>query len=179
MRLLKSTGSLLVATAFMVGCGDTTTPEPPEQFSAFPLEAAQEVHDVTSEANGFTNFQANAAGTQIVFDLGLAQITDVTQAHIHVGERGANGPIIVDLAILADLDAEEGEGQDFPGDEFQLANSGNITEEDISAQEDAGFDGSMESLVELMRNGGAYVNVHTVQEPMGEVRGQIEVGLPE
>ncbi|SNQ60594.1 CHRD domain protein (fragment) [Candidatus Methanoperedens nitroreducens] len=34
------------------------------------------------------------------------------------------------------------------------------------------------SLIDNMTNGSTYVNVHTIQNPAGEIRGQIQVAQP-
>jgi len=93
-----------------------------------------------------------------------AHIENAQQAHIHLGARGQNGPIV---AFLLPFDAA---GVDFEeGDEIA---EGKLTDADVI--ERPGFDGTVAALVERMRQGRAYVNLHTTAFPAGEIRGQIE-----
>ena len=69
---------------------------------------------------------------------------DATVAHIHTGEVGVNGPIIVNLE------------QTSPGTWTVPAGS-TLTAEQVTA----------------LNNGGLYFNAHTPANPNGEVRGQI------
>lgn len=73
---------------------------------------------------------------------------EVTARHIHLGAVGENGPVIVNLPT----------------------SRGTFTVDDFVGPL-AGAD--KEDLIELMRTGGVYVDVHTERFPDGEVRGQI------
>ncbi|WP_336363637.1 CHRD domain-containing protein [Halalkalicoccus salilacus] len=97
---------------------------------------------------------------------GGGQQSRVTQAHIHLGAEGENGPVIVWLY------PEEGEEPELIEGRFDgtLA-TGTITEDDlVGPLEGASF----EEAAERLESEGAYVNVHTEQHPGGEIRGQIE-----
>ena len=95
---------------------------------------------------------------ELHYRLMVRNIEDVTAAHIHVGQPGEDGDVV---ALLFSGD---------PMGEFngQLA-EGVITEADLTGP----LTGDMDSLIELLENGGLYVNVHTVINPAGEIRGQI------
>mgnify|MGYP006149350299 CR=1 FL=1 len=47
--------------------------------------------------------------------------------------------------------------------------SGSVDQTDMIASAGVSYD----SMLSLIRNGNAYVNIHTVARPAGEVRGQI------
>jgi hypothetical protein len=85
-------------------------------------------------------------------------------AHIHLGARGQNGPIV---AFLYGPTA----GENFrAGDRIAR---GTIRETNIIAR--PGFEPTLANLVERMRQGRAYANLHTTAHPGGEIRGQILV----
>ena len=69
-------------------------------------------------------------------------------AHIHQGKAGGNGSPVAPLQM----------------------GKGKITSSDLQGPL-AGK--QISDLVDLMKNGGAYVNVHTQQNQNGEIRGQI------
>lgn len=50
---------------------------------------------VDTRARGQAIFQLSADGTELTFRLMAANIQNVTQAHIHVGAVGVNGPVVV------------------------------------------------------------------------------------
>lgn len=52
--------------------------------------------DVETDAGGCANLMPGEAGTLMV-DLVLEDIECVTQAHIHEGERGEDGPVVAPL----------------------------------------------------------------------------------
>ena len=86
---------------------------------------------------------------------------NVTAAHIHQSGPGSNGPIIVTLYKTAD-----------PSPGLFGGYTGNITS--------SVFEGplrgmQLSALVDLMSNGQAYVNVHTIKNQNGEIRDQIAV----
>jgi len=91
-----------------------------------------------------------------VYRIDVANITGVTAAHIHgPATTTANGPVRVDLYIPPT-------GTTFTG-------SGMLVQGVAAAPRVI----SVDSVLVLMRNGNAYVNVHTVANPGGEIRGQI------
>ena len=90
----------------------------------------------------------------------MAKIDDVTQAHIHVGAEDGNGPVV---AFLFGFVAE---GVTTNG----VLATGTITSDDLVGPL-AGM--SLADLVAALDSGGAYVNVHTLANPGGEIRGQI------
>ena len=132
----------------------------------------------TSNAVGNAIFHLNAAGTELSYKLIVANIENVFQAHIHRAAAGVNGPIIVWLyPSTAPVAGPRGQGRI----------QGVIAEGTITA---ANLVGSLagqplSALIDLLKNGGAYVNAHTDDNvaptntgpgdyPNGELRGQIE-----
>lgn len=128
-----------------------------ERYEA-TLTGSAEVPPVTTQATGSAFFEVN--GDELDFNLGAENITGATMAHIHRGGPGEVGPAVVFLFQApppgVNLDAGS-------------LNSGIIDATDMIASAGVSYD----SLISLIRNGNAYVNIHTVANPGGEVRGQI------
>jgi hypothetical protein len=113
----------------------------------FPLSGDQEVPAVDTEARGDGYAVVNTGTRAIDLVVHTSGVDDATAAHIHVGNVGENGGVLVGL----EQDAME------PG--VWMTPSGTVLE-----QED----------FEVLLNGGHYVNVHTPAFGDGEIRGQIQ-----
>ncbi len=162
---------VLVAMALTVG----TVMASPTNFVAH-LTGDQEVADppVVTRAQGQAVF--NLRGDVLHFRLMIANIQNVTQAHIHCGAAGVNGPVVVFLypdgppPVL------------IPGRFSGVLSSGVLTDANVIPRNDPACLGEVNNLADvltLMETGHAYVNVHTQAYPAGEVRGQINLaGLP-
>jgi hypothetical protein len=128
-----------------------------EVFIASNMTGAKEVPPVNSMASGTATLVNNQ--TFIDYDLSVSDLYNATSAHIHQGKAGANGPIVVTLYKTAD-----------PSPGLFGGYSGNITssmlEGPIKGQQ-------LSALVDLMSNGQAYVNVHTIKNKNGEIRDQV------
>jgi hypothetical protein len=124
----------------------------------------QEVPPRDTKGQGQTIFQLSKDGTELSYKLIVANIENVTQAHIHLEAAGANGPVVVWLypsAPPATL---------IPGRFNGVLAEGVITEADFRGILSGA---SMADLIDHFNNDFAYVNVHTSQFPPGEIRGQI------
>jgi hypothetical protein len=142
-------------TASAVGQGQT--------FVA-PSSGAQEVPPNDSLARGQAIFRLSADGDELHYRLIVANLHNVTQAHIHLAPVGVNGPVVAWLYPSAPP------AQMIPGRSSGVLATGTITGTDLVGPL-AGHD--LSALIEAMEAGDTYVNVHTSQFPPGEVRGQI------
>ena len=116
------------------------------------LSGKDEVPPVNTQATGMAKFQLSSDGKEINYDLTTTNLNGFMMAHIHQGKSGENGqPITTPLQM----------------------GKGKITSSDLQGSL-AGK--QISDLVDLMKNGGAYVNVHTNQNQNGEIRGQIMSG---
>ena len=147
----------LVAAAAVFGFASTAQAE---EFFRAHLSGDAEVPPVDTRARGVVNLSVNDAETQLHYELRVSNIEDITQAHIHQGAAGENGPVVVFLFGFI------GEGVTRNG--LLAANTrtsadliGPLAGEPLSA------------LIDQIRSGNAYVNVHTVANPPGEIRGQL------
>lgn len=132
------------------------------------LSGNQEVPAVISGGGG--TFVGTIDGGTITFRLEYATEGVVTQAHIHVGQAGANG------GVAAFLCSNLGNGPigtpacpTSPGSIEGLLTPADLT--GLPAQRVTEFD----RLLKAIETGLAYVNVHTVESPGGEVRGQLRL----
>lgn len=129
------------------------------------LSGDQETSGPDTLAQGEIVFQLSKDGSELAFMLIVANIEDVFMAHIHLAPQGENGPIAVWLY------PSEPPSILIPGRSDGILAVGTILEEDLVGPL-TGM--SMDDLVSAMREGLAYVNVHTIDFPGGEIRGQIE-----
>ena len=127
-----------------------------QKFNA-KLTGQQEVPPVQTTASGMAWFKPMQ--DKVWFKLNVTDMQGVTQAHIHTGKQGENGPILVTL---------------YKSDTPQSINGklayGNIT---ANLLEGPMKGKQISDLATAMSNGSTYVNVHTEKHPNGEIRGQI------
>lgn len=134
--------------------GTTVPTQPANAPINVPLRGAEEVPPVTTSATGV--FLATASSTSLSYTL-RATGTGLTMAHIHLGAKGTNGPVVAFLfgpnaAGVSSIDV-----------------SGVITEQNLIGP----LAGKMSDFQAALRNGQLYVNVHSLANPAGEIRGQI------
>jgi hypothetical protein len=155
--LIAVCGAILAFT--MVSCNDAT--EDQQLFQA-DLTGAGEVPPRPTAANGAVGFAVS--GNTVAYSIEVNGITSVTGAHIHSGAAGANGSIRIGLF--------PGPGTNFlPTGTSTGAITGVLIQGSFTASDVTGV--SFDELLNQMRNGTAYANVHTTQFPGGEIRGQI------
>lgn len=128
------------------------------------LKGENEVPSVATNAQGQATFKLSQDGESIHYKLIVANIENVRMAHIHNAPAGENGGVVVWL-YPSSPPPQLIEGR-FQG----VLAEGTITADDLVGSL-AGQ--SLEDLLDLMKAGNTYVNVHTTQNPGGEVRGQI------
>jgi hypothetical protein len=138
----------------------------PENYRAH-LTGAGEIPAVDTDAQGEATFQLSADGTALDFRLIVANIENVVQAHIHCGGPDVNGPVVVFLF------GPEPDGVTHNG----VLSTGTATSADVIPVPDSavcpGGVADMDDVLEKIRTGEAYANVHTTVNPGGEIRGQI------
>ncbi len=135
------------------------TEAPLHRAFAARLSGDQEVPPVVTDAGGQARFTVDRDRTELRYKLIAHELVDAVAAHVHVGPAGENGPVAAFLF-----------SSETPVTVDRELASGVITAADLI--------GPLEGMVlidllELLETGGAYVNVHTVANPTGEIRGQI------
>jgi CHRD domain len=162
------TRSTLPALALLTltGCGgaggDDTTGPAPERFVA-TLAGTSVVPATTSANTGSIAFET-VGDSMVNFSLSVANMTGITQAHLHSAAAGANG------AVLAWLLPVNGNAAQQPS----VALDGVISLGDIAPAWIRGTPRlAMDSVKALMRAGRVYVDLHSSAFTNGELRGQV------
>lgn len=129
------------------------------------LSGREEVPPVKTKAQGEATFKLSKDGNSIHYKITVANIDSVNMAHIHKGASGKEGPIVVWLYPSAPP------AKLIPGKSNGVLAEGTITGSNLTGPL-AGK--TIKDLINVMKSGNAYVNVHTIQHPAGEIRGQIK-----
>jgi hypothetical protein len=144
---------------------------------AAPLDGASEVPVRDTRAHGVAKFQLSKDGTSVSYQLNVANIQNVTQAHIHVGPRNDTGPVVAWLYPMAGPPAAPAGAGRFNGVLAQGTLTGASLVGPLVGQ-------PLGALLAEIHAGNAYVNVHTDDGiappssgpgdfPGGEIRNQI------
>jgi hypothetical protein len=140
-------GTLAVAAAIaLAGCADMKSKMPDWMPGSgavkVSLSGAEEVPPVKTAATGSGSFRLAEDGALT----GSVTTKDVagTAAHIHLGAKGRNGPVIVPLTKV--------------GDTYSVPAGRKLTDSQVKA----------------FKEGSLYVNVHSARHKGGEVRAQIQ-----
>jgi hypothetical protein len=146
----------------------TTVPISFDGASIFTAElsGAEVVPAVDTPATGSAIFKIDPTSTRAYFKLTLSNITDVIASRVHEGKPGVSGQ---GLLIL------------YPGPTVSGPYTGVLAQGyfDSSVLIGSLTGRSLAEFAVLLQSGSAYVNVGTVRNPKGEIRGQIhEVTAP-
>jgi hypothetical protein len=122
---------------------------------------------VETDGSGQAMFQLSKDGTALHYRVVVNNIENITQAHIHCGGTEVAGPVI---AFLFGFVAE---GVTVNG----VLAEGVITNANVISRPDSqacmGGVANFTQLLQKLRAGEAYINVHTTSFPGGEIRGVI------
>ena len=138
------------------------------------LSGYQEVPTLSTSGTGKFAARINGEETAVDWKLSYQDLeSEVTQAHIHFAARALNGPVVVFLC--SNLGNGPAGTQACPPAPATI--SGTFTSADVLGGALAvGLEaGNLAELIDAIRAGTTYANVHTVVRPGGEVRGQIHV----
>ncbi|MGQ0704486.1 MAG: CHRD domain-containing protein [Gemmatimonadales bacterium] len=158
-RIENGAAAIVLAVALGVGCnGDANGPDFETEFEASLTGAAERPNPVTTTAMGTATVTIDDDAQTISFTINVTGLVSPTVAHIHVGSTTEAGPPVVTLYSPAQPPVGPFTGQ--------LA-TGTRLATDVTGGETFG------SLVAKIRAGNAYINVHTVANAGGEIRGQL------
>lgn len=110
---------------------------------------------------GTAEVSVDVANREIVVNLSVFNTpTATTAGHIHVGPAGIAGPVILNFPA-----GVVGRTGDF-------AMSFRLGQRDFVARPAAGIN-TIDDAIQAIVHGNSYVNIHTTQNPGGEIRGQL------
>jgi len=132
----------------------------------------QEVPTLSSGASASFNSRINAAGTELEYVLTYGGFqTPVLQSHLHLGQRATNGGIMVFLCTNLGNGPAGTPACPTPGGTV----SGVLNSTGVVGPAAQGISpGDFAKVVDAIRSGVAYANIHTQAFPGGEIRGQVE-----
>lgn len=154
----KDASFLKTFLIFMPLVSFTTIFADDNRFST-PLTGMEEVPPVnTTNSTGIALFEL--VNNNINFKVNVTSLDNIKGAHIHTGEFGQNGDIIVTLFK--------------PPTSIDVLNGTLVEGKVTSVNLEGPLKGkTINDLVQLINNTKTYVNIHTEQYPNGEIRGQI------
>jgi hypothetical protein len=125
------------------------------------LGGQNEVPPVQTSATGEAEFTVPANDT-MKYRVNITGIMNASGAHIHMAKEGENGEIIADL-----LNTPTSKDKDTA---YGMIFRGNLSDSSLKG---AMQGKTLDDLAAAMDSGDTYVNVHTAENPNGEIRGQI------
>lgn len=141
----------------VAACSESTSNPDRVQYFA-NLTGGAEVPATTSTATGSAAFELRGGDT-LIYAINAQNLSKAaTASHIHVGSKTEAGGVVNGFAINANVTSG-------------TIASGTIVLSKLVAAGTTQISG--DSLLKLLNNGNAYVNVHTSTFPSGEIRGQI------
>lgn len=153
---LKKTVILLAAVLLLAGpaCENIV-----RDFDA-TLNGSGVVPPVTTDATGTAVVTIDASSTELGYKVTVTNLSDITDANIHLAPSGENG----DIALIL-----------YPGPLKPGPFTGTLAEGTLRI---ADFKGplageSMNRMLNVLRAGSTYVQVNTDSFPGGEIRGQL------
>ncbi|HEX7085277.1 MAG TPA: CHRD domain-containing protein [Vicinamibacterales bacterium] len=140
------------------------------------LRAADEVPAISSPATGRFRAVIDERGERVAYEVSYANLeADVLMSHIHIAQPGVNGGIMVWLCQTPARPGPAGTPT-CPGPRDGVV-TGEFTAADVQAVGPQGIaPGEFAEVIRAIRDGIAYVNVHSETFPGGEIRGQVLPG---
>jgi len=166
---------VVVAAVAVVGLGAVAFADGGRSNLREQLTGYDEVPALSTPGGG--SFRARIRDDRVEYELTFSALeSDVTQAHLHFENATNNGPIVVFLCTNL--------GNGLPTTQPCPAGggtvSGTITAADVSTSAAAAgaiangiAAGEFAELVNAIRSGAIYVNVHSMARPGGEIRAQL------
>jgi hypothetical protein len=130
---------------------------------------------LSTTGNGEFHARISEDGSEISYELSYSALEgNVTQAHIHFGAVGQTGGISLWLCGNSPPTTPPPGTQPCPAPPTTI--TGTLTAANVVGPAGQGITaGQFEEILQAMRNGTTYVNVHSSLYPGGEIRSQIDV----
>lgn len=129
------------------------------RFSA-PLTGMEEVPPVNTNSTGISIFELLNSNT-LNYKLNVTNMDNIKAAHIHLGNFSENGDVVATLFNSSKTPTDIINGTLVEGQITTANLQGPLKEKTIP------------DLVQLINSTQTYVNIHTVEYPNGEIRGQL------
>ncbi|HSN87456.1 MAG TPA: CHRD domain-containing protein [Thermoanaerobaculia bacterium] len=148
-----------------------------QQTISTRLRGFEEVPAIATRAGGRFSATINEDGDEIEYTLRYRLLEgSVTQAHIHFGQEGVNGGIMVFLCSNLGNGPAGTQACPAGNSATEAVVTGTITASDVIAVAAQGVaPGELFTLERAIGAGIAYVNVHSTLFPGGEIRGQLDL----
>lgn len=139
------------------------------------LSGAKEIPSVNTSATGHTVVFSQLNGASMRYALAFFGGTNLTSAHLHCGNEGENGPIVVTLfGSGAQATSLSSPVQQSGLVLYDSIASGDIESSAVQCTGTIGYQiANVATLASAIRNGDIYVNVHSLEFPNGLARGQL------
>jgi hypothetical protein len=173
--MMKPIWFLTVTVAVFAAVFALTEPVTAQETFGARLRGFEEVPSISTAGQGFFFATLNPAGTALDFALFYLSLQgSVAQAHIHVGNPGVNGGIVLFFCTNLAPPAGVPVPPACPSAAGVNTVTGALTASNVITQTGQGISaGDFAEAIRAMRSGFAYANVHSDQFPGGEIRGQI------
>lgn len=131
------------------------------------LSGRNEVPPIVSNTTGHLKVTIPNGEGSLDYILTVNNGRQITAAHLHCGAEGQNGSVVVDLY--------KNKTSSYSANSNGVLSQGVINRSSIvtTSQNCPQRIDTVEHLVQSMRDGNIYVNVHTTAHPDGEIRGQL------
>ncbi|MCA1583932.1 MAG: CHRD domain-containing protein [Acidobacteria bacterium] len=125
------------------------------------LNGAEEApNKVTTGSHGQATVTYNPATRDVTWNIQVFNMPSGTQqAHFHVGGVGVAGPIVVNITVPPQI-----------SNDYTLSGTANASA--LIPRTDQGI-GSWDDFIQSLLGGQTYLNVHSNNNPGGEIRGQV------
>jgi hypothetical protein len=159
-RLLLTTLTLAVLLSALLTYSAIDLAYAVKRIYDAPLSGENQVPPVQSNATGLAEFTPPVNET-IKYRINITGISAATGAHIYSGQAGESGEVIADLMTDTTKNRDTSYG---------MTIRGNLSDSSLKGPMQGK---TLADLVAAMDSGQTYVNIHTTQNPDGEIRGQI------
>jgi hypothetical protein len=128
------------------------------------LSGGSEVPGVATGAGGNAAVTMNVGAGTIDYRVEVFNMpTGTTASHIHAGSPGVGGPVVINFAITPNI-----------SNDYLI--QGQAKQSDLAPKPAQGVN-SMEDVAQMLATNQAYVNVHSMANPGGEIRGQLSCAV--
>ena len=166
MKILKVAGLMVLLTlTLLLVVGQKGSNK--QSFKA-DLSGYEEVPAISSTGTGDLRLRVDENNQLVEYELSYENLegTTTTAAHIHLGQKSVNGGVIVFFC---------GGGGKPPCTPTSGSFTGTFAAADVLGPAAQGIAaGELEEVVQALRAGQVYANVHTNKHPGGEIRGQVK-----